>query len=71
MRSRSFQNTRTGTLSITDSILQRNKSLGFETKGYPGIFVLAKEVKVTGSPAREGVLTMVPLAAPWKRRRKP
>lgn len=42
-------NDRSGTLSITDSVLQRNKSLGFETKGYPGIFVLAKDVKVSGS----------------------
>lgn len=42
-------NDRSGTLSITDSILQRNKSLGFETKEYPGIFVLAKAVNVSGS----------------------
>jgi hypothetical protein len=30
-----------GTLSITDSVLSSNPSLGFETQGYPGIFVLA------------------------------
>ena len=35
-------NNRTGTLTIEDSLLQGNPSLGFETKGYPGIFVLAK-----------------------------
>ncbi|HET6583016.1 MAG TPA: hypothetical protein VFG69_06210 [Nannocystaceae bacterium] len=34
-------NDRTGTLSITDSELARNPSLGFETEGFPGIFVLA------------------------------
>ena len=42
-------NDRSGTLAITDSVLQRNKSAGFETKGYPGIFVLAKAVEVTRS----------------------
>jgi hypothetical protein len=31
----------TGTLVITDSVLQNNPSDGFETPGYPGIFVLA------------------------------
>jgi hypothetical protein len=35
-------NDRTGTLTIDNSVLQRNKSLGFETDGFPGIFVLAK-----------------------------
>ena len=35
-------NDRSGTLSISDSVLRRNPSDGFETKGYPGIFVLAK-----------------------------
>lgn len=34
-------NDRTGKLYITDSTLRRNPSLGFETEGYPGIFVLA------------------------------
>ena len=34
-------NNRTGTLSIVDSALRANPSLGFETSGYPGIFVLA------------------------------
>ena len=34
-------NNRTGTMSIVDSTLRRNQSLGFETSGYPGIFVLA------------------------------
>ncbi|HKX43614.1 MAG TPA: hypothetical protein VJO99_20810 [Burkholderiaceae bacterium] len=32
----------TGTMSITDSLLQANPSAGFETAGLPGIFVLAK-----------------------------
>jgi hypothetical protein len=35
-------NDRTGELIIQDSTLARNKSDGFETQGYPGIFVLAK-----------------------------
>ncbi|MDP3274293.1 MAG: hypothetical protein Q8Q09_03805 [Deltaproteobacteria bacterium] len=34
-------NNRTGTLRIRDSILRRNPSRGFETRGFPGIFVLA------------------------------
>lgn len=34
-------NNRTGTLEIRDSTLRSNPSEGFETKGYPGIFVLA------------------------------
>jgi hypothetical protein len=34
-------NDRTGTLSIKDSQLQGNASMGFETDGLPGIFVLA------------------------------
>lgn len=34
-------NDRTGTLTIHNSVLQRNKSLQFETDGFPGIFVLA------------------------------
>ncbi len=34
-------NNRTGTMSIIDSTLRSNPSLGFETSGYPGIFVLA------------------------------
>lgn len=34
-------NNRTGTMAITDSTLRSNPSLGFETSGYPGIFVLA------------------------------
>ena len=34
-------NDRTGTMSITDSALRANPSLGFETRGLPGIFVLA------------------------------
>jgi hypothetical protein len=36
-------NDRSGTLRIEDSILRRNASGGFETQGYPGIFVLADE----------------------------
>lgn len=35
-------NDRSGSLIIKDSILRRNPSKGFETDGYPGIFVLAK-----------------------------
>jgi len=35
-------NDRSGSLKITDSALKRNPSDGFETKGFPGIFVLAK-----------------------------
>jgi len=43
-------NDRTGTLSITNSVLSANKSLGFETAGYPGIFFLGSGVpQVTGS----------------------
>ncbi len=43
-------NDRSGTLQITDSTLLRNPSLGFETDGFPGIFVLAKGApKVTNS----------------------
>lgn len=34
-------NDRTGTLVIQDSTLIGNRSMGFETDGYPGIFVLA------------------------------
>ena len=34
-------NNRTGTMSINDSTLRSNPSLGFETNGFPGIFVLA------------------------------
>lgn len=37
-------NDRTGTLRIQDSVLSNNPSQGFETRGYPGIFVLAKGV---------------------------
>ena len=33
-------NDRTGTLAITDSVLQRNRSDGFQTAGLPGIFFL-------------------------------
>jgi hypothetical protein len=34
-------NDRTGSLIIEDSVLESNPSDGFETSGYPGIFVLA------------------------------
>ena len=34
-------NDRSGTLSITDSLLEGNVSAGFETAGLPGIFMLA------------------------------
>jgi len=33
-------NDRTGTMSIEDSTLQSNRSAGFETRGFPGIFFL-------------------------------
>ncbi len=36
-------NDRSGTLHIEDSTLRRNPSEGFETSGFPGIFVRAKE----------------------------
>jgi hypothetical protein len=36
-------NDRTGHLSIRDSFLARNPSDGFETEGFPGMFVLAAE----------------------------
>jgi hypothetical protein len=35
-------NDRTGTMSITNSVLYANPSAGFETTGLPGIFILAK-----------------------------
>jgi hypothetical protein len=34
-------NDRSGSLVIEDSVLRGNPSDGFETQGYPGIFVLA------------------------------
>jgi hypothetical protein len=34
-------NDRSGSLVIEDSVLRDNPSDGFETQGYPGIFVLA------------------------------
>jgi len=36
-------NDRTGSLVIRNSYLSQNPSKGFETKGYPGIFVIAKD----------------------------
>ena len=36
-----MSNDLSGTLEITDSVLSNNPSDGFETEGYPGIFVLA------------------------------
>jgi len=43
-------NDRTGSLIIEDSELCRNPSAGFETDGYPGIFVLANgDPRVSGS----------------------
>jgi hypothetical protein len=39
-----------GSLIITDSTLRNNPSGGFETQGYPGIFVLTdQEPQVTNS----------------------
>ncbi|MCX5743045.1 MAG: hypothetical protein NT062_11185, partial [Proteobacteria bacterium] len=43
-------NDRTGTLEIRDSKLSNNPSAGFETQGYPGIFVLATAIRT--SPTR-------------------
>ncbi len=34
-------NDRSGTMSLTGSLLERNPGAGFETAGLPGIFVLA------------------------------
>ena len=34
-------NDRTGSLVIDRSVLRRNPSQGFQTQGFPGIFVLA------------------------------
>jgi hypothetical protein len=46
-------NDRTGTMSIEDSTLQRNKSAGFETRGFPGIFFLgARNPSVVRSTLR-------------------
>lgn len=43
-------NDRSGTLSITDSVLSENPSAGFETAGYPGIFYLGQGApKISGS----------------------
>jgi hypothetical protein len=43
-------NDKTGSLIIKDSVLSHNPSAGFETKGYPGIFVIAKgDPEVSGS----------------------
>jgi hypothetical protein len=43
-------NDKTGTLSITDSTLSGNPSAGFETEGFPGIFVIANgDPQVTNS----------------------
>lgn len=43
-------NNRSGTLSITDSLLEANVSAGFETAGLPGIFMLA----ASGQPVVSG-----------------
>jgi hypothetical protein len=46
-------NDRTGTMAITDSVVERNPSEGFETRGLPGIFFLgAGQPAVTGSTLR-------------------
>ncbi len=34
-------NDRTGTLSLTNSVFERNPNPGFSTAGYPGFFILA------------------------------
>jgi hypothetical protein len=41
-------NDRTGTLSVTNSVLAGNRSAGFETAGYPGIFFLGAGAPQTG-----------------------
>jgi hypothetical protein len=46
-------NDRTGTMAITDSVLERNPSEGFETRGLPGIFFLgAAQPAITRSVLR-------------------
>ncbi|GLK12876.1 hypothetical protein [Streptosporangium carneum] len=46
-------NNRTGTLAIENSTLRRNRSAGFETEGFPGIFFLgAGRPKVVASTLR-------------------
>ncbi|MFY1691692.1 hypothetical protein [Plantactinospora sp. WMMB782] len=46
-------NDRTGTMRIESSTLRRNRSDGFETRGFPGIFFLgAHNPSVTGSSLR-------------------
>ena len=46
-------NDRSGRLIIEDSVLDNNPSAGFETQGYPGIFVLANgDPQVTNSVLR-------------------
>jgi hypothetical protein len=42
-------NNRTGELRIHRSTLEGNPSLGFETRGYPGIFFLGRSISVTES----------------------
>ncbi len=46
-------NDRSGTLRITDSILSRNPSAGFETQGYPGIFYLGNGDPIVTNSAIE------------------
>ncbi len=46
-------NDRTGTLTIRDSILRGNPSAGFETKGLPGIFVLARSAPAISNSVLE------------------
>ena len=46
-------NDRTGTLAIKDSVLQRNRSDGFQTAGLPGIYFLgAGRPAIVGSVLR-------------------
>jgi hypothetical protein len=46
-------NDRTGELAISHSVLERNPSRGFETRGYPGIFFLGRgRPQVTDSTIR-------------------
>jgi len=42
-------NDKSGYLVIKDSLLSQNPSAGFETAGYKGIFVIAKDIQVTNS----------------------
>ncbi len=46
-------NNRLGNLTITDSELRNNPSLGFETAGYPGVFYLGEGPPIVSGSIRE------------------